>query len=1275
MPMNFPTENISQEIGRVACKVYEYISPVKWIGTPLAGDSDFGIDYQIQLKTDSQEVKYSFKLQLKGTTQNMHTACGKFISHNFKVETLNLYKNEESLVAIVLVDFSKYGLEEFEKNTAYFYFLEDEWFKNNADKLEKNKYITIKIPVGNIFDKSLDINDYYQERIDKSQTFNKLGETICRHSSSGLEAVNKISRSIDTKPYIVDALMNQSDAPWIDNPEGSIASKLKEIDTFLNTGKVIDATNKLVELDEYLADMAKGESAEYYLLQGRIHDRSGETDKAILIYKKSLSLSDAPRYLVPYIEAHFKLPSPSKSKIKLLSKQLSNEDPMQCVLKAKCLVYAGDINEGLLLFDEHHPEKFVSKMLLLMIADESEKLDDLFKSFNVKNLTDERSKFLYFGINARRLAEKVIGRSLHGDTKGFPLTGEVGYDRPLMAKAKESCDLAWKSAKILGYPSDTSVLFDISMIVYGFYNQHESLSRHFKEMNSQSPSNIYIIECYSILLFNNGRHQENYEVLKQVDELRVGEAILFAISCFYLKKHNDMLNVVRLFEDEIIESNCDLAATVICLAEGVAGELFEVEDEERYGNILSNLESGEHLCQIRNFIKLANQDKDNIQNHANDLYSYYEKNGKPFVIAFQLFPNFDPDTTASADKIIALGEDILVNRELTESEYFHFCNALIAKKDWDFIEKVADRQLLVRLVSNQWNFLKAMAHHHRGEIGKSYESLEKLFNSSDDITTNNVLFYTDICLKLGFLDKAENIIRQQVIKTKDRSKKKNLLHALIHIYTYNGPDSSPKYAKVVKEYGKYVDQNDEQEESSFLTVNIITTDKSFDKSYNKTIQKRFDMFFQRFPDSNYLRKGNLSENDSPDEMIDKLNKMVGNNKATDSLLEKNKLSIINGTLPMPLCFLHKCIRDTNDVYHSWELSKATGNSLLEYKILHAPQSGDYQFSELCKRKKVLLEETTLLTLYELNVLSMFLNNINDFYLLQSVFDDLTSAAHNIGGSICSKTAKGILSQIQPHVVKLKCIADNEGAFKSYASRKKSDGTLLLTDDMKLLHLENSTDEKCSHGNSIDCLQFLFELEAITKELFYGKVMQLSELGFTCINMKLTLLSDIVHYNYNLNKTDDIKELSCYCLLSNIFNLQNNHSALRVLTHFINKEHGCLSIKLIASIVKLILDNSPFLLSANCLGAIFIHLSLSYPVLPEETCFGASLRHVELWRFYNDLCYELGIKRSENEHFYNLISLIEPLPKELRDQCYVSVSGAFFENSNQMKLLAELVAKS
>jgi len=1272
--MNFPTENKQQEIGRVAGKVYEFISPVKWISTPLAGDTDFGIDYQVQLKTTGNEIKYSFKLQLKGTTQNLYSKCGRFISQKFKVETLNLYKNEESLVAIVLVDFSKNGLEEFGESTAYYYFLEDEWFKNNADKLKTNKYINIIIPVDNIFDKSLEINDYYQARIDKSQTFNKLGETICKHSGAGLDAINKISTFIDTKPYIVDALMNQSDAPWIDNPKGSIASKLKEIDTSLNSGKVIEATKKLVELIDDLTEMTKGESAEYYLLQGRIHERQGEQKKAISAYDKSLNFSDAPRYLIQFIEGHFKLANPCKNKIKQFSKKLSNEDPHQCILKAKCLIYFGEIDEGLSLIDEHHPDKLVSKMLLLMIAKKYDELDILAESYNVDKLPDERSKFLYYGVNARRLTEKVVGRNLHGTTRSIPATGEVGYDRQLMIKAKDNYDLAWLAAKNLGYPSDTCVLLDFSMLVYGFCNQHQSLINHLKEVNNESPKNIYIIECYSILLFNNDRHQENYEVLKQVDELRVTEAILFAISCFYLKKYDEMLNIVKQFEAEIIKSNNDLTATVICLAEGVAGELFEVEDEERYARILSKLESGEDLRQVRSFIELANQDSDNIASHANDLYRYYNKNGKPFVIAFQLFPNFDTSSAESADKVIALGDDILKQRELTESEYFHFCNALIAKEDWDFIEEIANKQLSVRLVNNQWNFLKALAHHHRGEVGKSYKALQELFNNSDDITTDNVIFYTDICLKLGFLDKAEKVIREQISKTKDRLKKKQLLHALIHIYTYNGPDSSRKYAKVVSEFGKYVDQNDEQEESNFLTVTMFAPYDLFDKTYIGNIQKRYDRFFQRFPDSIYLRKGNLSEDDSADEMIDKLNKLTGNNKERDILFENNKMSIRNGTLPMPLCFLHKCIRDTNDVYHSWELSKTAEKSLLEYKIMHAPQSVGNQFSELCKSKKVLLEETSLLTLYELNILSIFLDNIHDFYLLQSVFDNLTSAAHNIGGSIHSATAKGILNQIQPHVVKLKCIADKEDVVRTYANQMANDDILLLTDDMRLLYFAGMKVEKYLHGNSIDCLEYLLALGAVTQEQFYQKTLQLCDLGFFCINMKLSLLNEILHHNYNLNKTDDINLLPCYSLLSNIFNWNYNHSALKVLSKFIINEHACLPRKLIASIVKLNIDSSPSIISGNYLGVLYIHLSLNYPLRIEKVIFGASPRHVELWRFFKELCNELGVMQTENEHLINIVSLLDALPRESRDQGAISVSGAFFENSNQMKLLSDLIEK-
>ena len=88
---NLPKDSRSQEIGRLAARALGGKLPKSWIETQLAGDTDFGIDYTIQLKSTDDYVNYSFYLQLKGTTVPSYNTDKTFISHDFDVSTLNNY--------------------------------------------------------------------------------------------------------------------------------------------------------------------------------------------------------------------------------------------------------------------------------------------------------------------------------------------------------------------------------------------------------------------------------------------------------------------------------------------------------------------------------------------------------------------------------------------------------------------------------------------------------------------------------------------------------------------------------------------------------------------------------------------------------------------------------------------------------------------------------------------------------------------------------------------------------------------------------------------------------------------------------------------------------------------------------------------------------------------------------------------------------------------------------------------------------------------------------
>jgi len=130
----------------------------------MAGDTDFGIDYSIQLKSTENYVNYSFYLQLKGTTVPKYNVDRSLISYDFDVSTLNYYSQQEPLVMVAVVDLQE--KEDDVSNCLIYYFgLEEDWFEKNKDKLESQKTISVQIPTENLLDSSLDIYEFYKKRI------------------------------------------------------------------------------------------------------------------------------------------------------------------------------------------------------------------------------------------------------------------------------------------------------------------------------------------------------------------------------------------------------------------------------------------------------------------------------------------------------------------------------------------------------------------------------------------------------------------------------------------------------------------------------------------------------------------------------------------------------------------------------------------------------------------------------------------------------------------------------------------------------------------------------------------------------------------------------------------------------------------------------------------------------------------------------------------------------------------------------------------------------
>ena len=228
-----PREGRSQEIGRLAGRAMGIKLPKAWIEKELDGDTDFGIDYIIQLKSSDSEVSASFYLQLKGTTNPNYTD-DNFISYTFKVKTLKFYHRQEPAVMVAVVDL-KCNEDELWNCPIYYFWLEDSWFFDNNDKLEQQDTIAVKIPKSNLLTPSLDIFNYYDQRINEKLKVAELKREIQPHSQNVAKSLDDIAKVISEKPILLKAAEKRGDEPWLVNPNGETPTKLKLCSNYLNS--------------------------------------------------------------------------------------------------------------------------------------------------------------------------------------------------------------------------------------------------------------------------------------------------------------------------------------------------------------------------------------------------------------------------------------------------------------------------------------------------------------------------------------------------------------------------------------------------------------------------------------------------------------------------------------------------------------------------------------------------------------------------------------------------------------------------------------------------------------------------------------------------------------------------------------------------------------------------------------------------------------------------------------------------------------------------------
>lgn len=1103
---NLPEEGDSQRIGRLAKKALTNHMPLDWIEKEQDGDSDFGIDYLIQLKNDSSQVEFSFYLQLKGTMSPTYNKTHTSISYDFKTTTLAYYHRQEPLVMVAVVDIR--DEKKFYECPIYYFWLDEKWFDENAKKLNSQKTISISIPTANLLNQDLDIYGFYANRFQEKLAFSEIRKGINGLERPLLDTLSLIAKNIDEKPIFLKSIELKNEAPWIDNPKDEVSTDLKMCSDYLSNNRIQAAKVVLDKLNTKKDNFNTHEMAEFYYQRGNILSHEGFRDDAEKYFKLAQEKSSKDRYRLAYLESKFKLDSTlSQDELEESLDTLGSSSLPECALKAKILAMLKRPTEALQLLKRYYPTETMMQMVICTIGSLHEELDLIIEENLGHEFEDDRKTYIFNALAARRFFQKSSNDvGIYGEI--LPIEGRPDYDLEGMKQAFSSLQKAWVAAKKLGYPNDITMLIDISALIYGYFNKLEELTCYFDEILSERTSHSEVIRLYVRILFNCGQYTKVIELLEKLESLDGDECSMHILSCYNLNKSKLCLSLIQKYESILLSSSRENIPAIFCIGAEIADSMFDKNLAARYEEIVKSLPDGEAFIAIQDFVNKSNRDKSRHNEFTQKLYQKYIDLDKPLVIAVQLIRYLNPRDSRTANQLIELAENILETRELSKNRYLDLAQAFITTERWADAERLAEKNIAKGIAISKWKLVQAAALQNQGRVGVAYQIIADVIKL-EDIGKQEKDFFINLSLSLGLIDNVVELLEENLANSSNIEDKIFIIRQLISIYP-NRVDYAEKTKTAVLRYGTLVDQNNCDQEGDYLQLCMLLCPFENDKQFTDYTERRNE-YTKKFPNSKVFKIGNINIDEGAEGLLESLRDMAGITPEQIELWESNKQKLRSNELPIPFFMRGLYLQDTRDIFTTWFLSKDSTDQELEFKIIHSPQLNKNDFKDLIDTSDVLLiEETSILVLNELGVFNSFLESLPRFSILETFFKKLNLTAHALL-SPYNNIAGEILKAIQNNLTKLDLIHLDEESLLQYDQSLKDKRGLLITDDLYVNRLVSIENQGVQTGNIFNILEYLGDKYVLDKSVLQEKIVSTSKLGIINLNMRLDFLGDSIDY--------------------------------------------------------------------------------------------------------------------------------------------------------------------
>ncbi|WMY07291.1 DUF4365 domain-containing protein [Paraburkholderia phenoliruptrix] len=1017
----FPMEGQSKEIGRYASYVFVNAKPSSWIETNLAGDTDFGFDYQVQVK-DGDLVKYTFRAQLKGTTAPNWIADGAILSFALDASTLNMYVNTADPTLLVVCVVPKSLPRPYEGDT-YFVWVNDvlpEKFAEQFDKGEQQETYSIHIPAANRLTPETDLTQYLQSHAGRIRAAASLSDLLGESLIAGpttVEPLQVLESSLASRPNLAAALIDQSEI-WPAPAQGTAVQALLEIAESMRHGAWERAAELHGRVDA--TKLTDEERAEYLFLDGRLLNRKGLFAEAEKQFEQAHHIFAARDiYLVAAIEAHVAAQSSEdpSSVGPLIARLEGRKSTVAIALRARLLAVSGDtaasdvelqqlsradraVPTVALLF---HDSKFEEAIAAVTLALEEEKLKP-------------RDRALLLMLRARCRWYRTIGPV--PNESELPLYGPAGTNVSPLKLAWIDITEALPTLRSLNWPINGDIFADMVTSVALTLGHAKELFPAMMSAAEALPWSEGVQRAHETLCMALGRMKDALMANSRLPQTPSNLARRVGLLS-QAEEFSECATLTERHMTEILQSN-HMAPIAIGMGAAAAAKCNRPLVAK---NLIAELSANPGWKEYVAFFREAID----AQRRGNDVEQWtkaLKRLGSEFpdsrFIAQNLISNLNPHLSDEAETILQVVTLLRTSQSISFDDTQKTVRALLTLRRWSDALQEANDAIDRFGASTSLLAMRAIALDSSGKTAAALAQFEEGISTSD-AASELLHAYLGVCLRLSMYDAAKSAITSLLERARNPLDVVELkrLHLIIA-----GDAAVPQeeYVELLRDFAATVDQNDSEQEAVYLSIMAhaaYVRGMALPTEMTAEFAARRDTYSVAFPESKQFAVIQTPENADAEELLKSLEPILGDWRTKSQEYLRRERELKDGRLP--IAYITRAgfaIHYIGDPLTLWEVGKTAPADQRQFLLtMQIAQDENPPFPNAIKPPA--LDLTALMVLDSLNLLHVVLRvwkNVAVGQLTVSYLSQLASS--DLQSSRGTKSAKRIMAFIRGHVANI-----------------------------------------------------------------------------------------------------------------------------------------------------------------------------------------------------------------------------------------------------------------